>query len=520
MPDNSVQGPDAPISRRTMLKASVAAGVLPFASRLIPSGGSSKRTGASTANGVLVYGANGSESSINPLSTLGHSESYWAWDGLTYVDPTKGGAVEPRLATSWSRPNDTTVDFTLRPNVKFSDGSAMTANDVKYTFETMLDQKLAASALLSTVTKVEVLNANTVRLITGAPDPLLEKKVALLFIVPQAVYSKYGTQGFQQHPVGTGKYMVTDYVPGQVIKFQANPYSWAGQPATSNVTWQMFSSETAVQSALQSGQIDIAIFQDPTWEQFANSFNVQSAQVGGPRQLRLRTGEAPFNDIRVRMALNHALDMTTICNTVEKGLGTPLQGQLPTQQCFGYDPSIKGFSYNPRMAKSLLAAAGYPNGFKTQIASASLYHDLMVAVSGYLANVGITATVVDQTLPTFIQDFYYGSPNGMWMYSANFSPLFDADLSFEWMTAPAPPTKGIRGWVDPKWDSMLAQERATVNPTSRLKILQQMSTYLHQEVPIVFLDAQAFVYVWSKKVHGFNPSTGFFFLVDKAYKSS
>jgi len=524
MADDSLIWQGKTFSRRSFLKFAVATGAtLSLADIIAACGGSSSSAGAKRVDSI-IYGATGAESSINPLQTLGHSESYWAWDALTYVDPTQGGAISPKLATSWTRVDDVTVEFKLRPNVKFSDGTTMTADDVKFSYDTTIKEKLAVFSLINTVASVEVVDPMTVRIVTSTPDPLLERKTALQFIVPQAAYSKVGTAGFGQAPVGTGKYMITSYSPGQQINLKANPYSWAGQPVTPNIAYQMFANATAAVDALQGGQIDIMYLGGgaSTLAQLVASgqFNTLSAPSGGPRNLKLDTTKPPFNDQNVRMALANAIDVATLMNTVNKGFGTPLQGQLSIPSAFGYNPNIKAYAYDPNQAKTLLAQAGFPNGFSTDIASAAAYHDLMVGVAGYLAKVGINATVVDQDGPTFVKEFYAGSSHGIYMYGANFSPLYDMDLTFRWMTAPLPPTPGHREWIDPNWDQMLQQERTTVDSNQRLGILQQMGQYLHDHVPVIPLDSQEFAYVWSKKVFDFDPSTGFFFLIDKAYKTA
>lgn len=515
------------VSRRSLLKYALAAGAtMSLADVIAACGQGSSSSGAPTGKRVdtITYGSTGAESSINPLNTLGHSESYWAWDALTYVDPTKNGAISPKLASSWKRLDDVTVEFKLRPNVKFSDGTTMTADDVKFSFDTTISEKLAVYSLLNTVARVDVVDPQTVRITTAQPDPLLERKTALQFIVPQAAYSKVGTRGFDQAPVGTGRYMITKYQPGQAINLKANPHSWAGQPATPNVVYQMFTNVDATVNALQAGQVDILYLGGGTSTlemlQSSGQYNSLSAPSGGPRNLKLDTTKPPFSDQRVRMAMIYAIDVPTLMNTVNKGFGTPLPGQLATPQVFGYNPNVKAYGYDQKKAKDLLAQAGYANGFQTDIASAVNYHDLMVGIAGYLQKVGINATVVDEDGPTFVKEFYAGSSHAIYMYGANFSPLYDMDLTFRWMTAPLPPTPGKREWVDPRWDSMLSQERTTIDTGQRQKILQDMGQYLHEQAPVVPLDSQDFAYVWSKKVHDFDPGTGFFFLIDKAYKTA
>jgi peptide/nickel transport system substrate-binding protein len=524
MSEGSINWQMPNLSRRRFLKYALAAGAtLSVADIIAACGGTNAPVSSAKRIDHIIYGAGGTESSINPLQTLGHSESYWAWDALTYVDPTKGGAIEPKLATSWKRLDDNTIEFKLRPNVLFSDGTPMTADDVKFSYDTTINEKLAVFSLINTVAQVEVVDPLTVRIITSAPDPLLERKTALQFIVPKAAYSKVGTKGFQQAPVGTGKYMITSYTPNQVIELAANPHSWAGPPVTSKVTYQIFANSNAAQNALEGGQIDIMYLGGGVNSlqqlQSSGQYNTLSAPSGGPRNLKLDTTKPPFSDIRVRQALTYAIDVPTLMNTINKGFGTPLQGQLSIPSAFGFNPNIKAYPYDPAKAKDLLSQAGLANGFQTDIASALAYHDLMVGVAGYLAKVGITATVVDQDGTTFVKEFYGGSAHGIYMYGANFSPLYDMDLTFRWMTAPLPPTPGRREWIDSTWDSMLAKERTTLDAKSRLTILQQMGQYLHDQVPVVPLDSQDFAYAWSKKVGDFDPSTGFFFLIDKAYKT-
>ena len=439
--------------------ASLTAGASPRGVREQPDEPGAKRAGE------VIYGQGGTETTINPLQTIGHSESYACWDALTYVDPTRDGAVFPKLATSWTCLDDVTMEFKLRQGVKFSDGSALTANDVKYSYDTTVAQKLAVFSEFSDLAEVNVIDPQTIHIVTKSADPLLERRASLLFIVPQAVYERVGTTGFPQNAVGTGKYKVTSYTPGSQIKMEANPHSWAGQPVTPKFTWQMFAQPTAVIDALEGGQIDFTELHRRLGSSLTRCPRSTACRLGlADPGSSASTPPSRRSTTRWFVRLCSTRSMSRRCEHGQQGLRHPAAGSTTHSVVLRIRPErSRAFGFDQAKAKSLLAQAGYPNGFSTSIASALNYHDLMVGISGYLQQVGITATVVDQSGTEFLDCFFNGTTLPMWMFSGNFSPLYDADLSFQWLTAPIPPAPGTRSWVNPQWDQMLNQERVELD---------------------------------------------------------
>jgi peptide/nickel transport system substrate-binding protein len=385
---------------------------------------------------------------------------------------------------------------------------------VKFTIETVINEKLSAFSLIPTVAQVTTSGPLTVRVTTSSPDPILEKRIATLPIVPKATYSQTGTAKFSQQPVGTGRYRVTKWDPADGLYIEANPNSWAGAPETPKWVVRYMPNVQAQVNALEAGEIDILGLGSGTdyVTQLADKFNVRSVATGSFRTLRLDTTKAPFGDVRVRRAMQSAVDVQALLNSVDKGFGIQGSGQPFLQNCFGFNPKLTATPFDLNKAKSLLAEAGYQNGFQTGISSINIFHPLLAALSGMFAKVGVTATVVDLDGAGFVKETYGLSTEGMFMSPWSYQPLYDAEQVYRFATV-AP-----QNWVDSKWDDMLQQERTTVNADKRLSILQDMAAYMQDQVPWILLDAGAFAWSWAKNVN-LDPYTGQWFLYHKPYKT-
>ena len=194
---------------------------------------------AADAGKELSFGIRHGFSDLNPLKKLVHSFQYMLFDGLTAIDPTTREAV-PGLAESWKHISDLEVEFTLRDGVNFSNGSPMTAADVVFTIETILGEKLSHSSLLSTIKSAEILDESTVKVTTKGPDPLLTKRVAMLFVVSRAAYEAAGTDKFGLNPIGTGQYKMAELTPGSSFTLTGVKDNWRGAPATETVRFKIY----------------------------------------------------------------------------------------------------------------------------------------------------------------------------------------------------------------------------------------------------------------------------------------
>ncbi|MHA6691396.1 ABC transporter substrate-binding protein [Devosia sp. A449] len=272
-------------------------------------------------------------------------------ESLTEIDAIKGGAV-PRLATSWEQEEDGSWLFKLRQGVKFHDGSPLTPEAVIYSFDRMLDPAMGCDALIFVFSgvevKVEAVDDETVRIVTNPVQPILPLMTESLPIVPLSTPRNEITRT----PIGTGPYVFTNWDTQTSVTLERFDGYWGEQPQVekANFIWR---DEASVRGAMVDvGEADLAL---SIGEQDAKDTDVvfQSAELS---RIKINTDQAPFDDVRVRKALNLALDRQALIGTLLNSKLT-LANQIVGPSVFGYSPTIGQYEYDPVEAKRLLDEA-------------------------------------------------------------------------------------------------------------------------------------------------------------------
>ncbi len=322
------------------------------------------------------------------------------WDTLIWRDP-KSGAFEPLLAESYEVVDDKTFDFVLREGVKFHNGTDLTAEDVVATVEFLLQpgSTKLISQQIDWIASVEKTGPMSVRVHAKETTPL-----ALLYIAgdipiyPKDYYAEVGPEGMGLKPVGTGPYMVTEVEPGKRIVFEKFPDYFAGspkgQPQIGKIVQRTIPDVNTQIIELASGKLDW-IFKVPA-DQANRLESMGDLQVKAASTMRIgyitfdaagRSGENPFQDVRVRKAVAHAIDRQAIADNIVQGGSVVVHSACYPEQ-FGCTQDVARYDYDVEKAKALLAEAGYPDGFSTPIYA---YRDrnYLEPMIGYLSAVGI-----------------------------------------------------------------------------------------------------------------------------------
>src|SRR4051812_37641280 len=327
-----------------------------------------------------------------------------AWDGLVYRNP-ETFKNEPLLATEWKMPDTTTIEFTLRPNVKFHDGTTLTADDVVYTLTVASDpnSKVSTPANYNWIEKAEKTGDLSVRVTLKRPTPAALEYFALVIpIYPKAYREKVGPEGYAKAPVGTGPYKITKVEPGVSIDFERFEDYWAGspkpKPAIKKLSVRFVPDATTEMTELLASRADWIWNLNP--DQFENVNKLPHIMAVRKESMRVgylsldaagRTGaDNPLTKLKVRQAIWHAIDRQAMADKlVTGGSRVPAAPCFPTQfGCNGEAATL--YDYNPAKAKQLLAEAGYPDGFDLELASYVL-PQWGSAVQNYLLAVGIRA---------------------------------------------------------------------------------------------------------------------------------
>ncbi|MBU8538618.1 ABC transporter substrate-binding protein [Falsiroseomonas tokyonensis] len=338
----------------------------------------------------------------------------------------------PGLAESWRAVGPTTWEFKLRPNVRFHNGNAFTAEDVVFTIQRLPNVPNSPSsyaAYARPIVRMEVVDPLTIRFHTAAPYPLMPLDMTNVRILDSETHANAATEDFNagRAAIGTGPWRVVSHRNGDRIEFERNDAYWGDKPAFARVNYRMVTNDATRTASLLSGDLDF-IDQVPTSDlaRLRRDPNMALSETVGLRLIflgldHLRAanenspfitdnegrplGRNPLQDVRVRRALSIAIDRKAIAERVMEGAATP-SGQFLPPGTFSHVPDVAAPEYNPDQARRLLAEAGYPNGFRITLNSPNdrYINDSRIAqaVGQMWTRIGVRTAVEAQTWATFV----------------------------------------------------------------------------------------------------------------------
>ncbi|MBI2872466.1 MAG: ABC transporter substrate-binding protein [Chloroflexi bacterium] len=329
-------------------------------------------------SGTLKYAMDAISSAFPVDQIEGTASSRIYMGGLVYewlIGTDLQGQMVPELATKWETKDGKTWDFTVRKGVTFSNGKEMTANDVKASMEIIIKngKTSAPKNLVRQVDRVEVPNPDTVRIVTKDPNYLF------YFDMSKASYRNYwttsadyfnqvGADKLRAEPMGTGPYVLTEKVSGDHVTFRVrDDVVKSGHWRVKPVYWEQIQAykvqeESTRIAMLKTGRLDLIDIALALKDQVAGLPLARNEGVTGGAIGMCCIGEAPsiFNDIKVRKALNLAADMDTIAKTIFKGEIARQAVFNFTKEVWGFDPTLKPYTYDPTEAQRLAKEAGFP----------------------------------------------------------------------------------------------------------------------------------------------------------------
>jgi peptide/nickel transport system substrate-binding protein len=427
--------------------------------------------------------------------------------------------VEPDLAERWEEPNDTTYIFHLRHGVKWHNkppvnGRELVAEDVKFTYDRFLTEKgNPERQLLESVDRVEVVDRYTVKFVLKEPFvwllDILANAMCMWVIAPE-VAEKYGDFKRVETAIGTGPFTLESYEPNVKTIFRRNPdYFRQGQPYVDEVEWLVVQDESTGLAMYRTGQLDTGPWNN--WmvrQQDLDSLKkshphlvYQDIQSTTQTTIWMRTDKSPFNDVRVRRAISHAIERQAMIEavwvrgTLSSGVAPGLaEWSLPIDQL---GEGAKYYRYDPKEAKRLLADAGYPKGFKTALTATGGYgRDLLDAaqmVLHDLKEVGIEAELKLQEYGAYQATTGQGKFEGLAMgpYGVGLEP--DSALYGPYM----PDRPRNRGHVnDPKLAAMVKEQRRIKDLEARKQLIYDIQRYAAEQQYYVYLSSQVITSSW------------------------
>ena len=450
----------------------------------------------------------------------------------TLLQPTPDGTgVQPGLASAWKVSEDgKTITLTLRPDLRFADGSPLGVGDVKWS----LDRARAKpdggefAFLLASIASIDVAGTDTVVLHMAHPDPVILQGLStfnagimpekLLMAAPGTTLEEK-TKNFADHPVGSGPFTLQSWKRNTEMVLVRNPYYWRkaedGKPLPylDSVRLVIIPDDATRILKLRAAELDIAEFvpysrveelkADPKLDMVlfpAAQVNYFSLNV---RPTFKDGSKNPMADLRVRQALNYATDKDALIQAVSYGTGTLQRSLMPMSTPLAVGPA-QLYPYDPAKAKALLAQAGYGSGFEiTALALAGSADDAakLTVLQQIWEQVGVRLKIEQLDSATRLARYNAGDFQmraSLWTNDINDPNEITSILAYY-------PTResGHSGWQDKKVDALFEQSQEELDPAKRAAEYKEIQERFAEAAPIVFAMEVPYPVAMRKAVHGF-----------------
>lgn len=412
--------------------------------------------------------------------------------------------LRPQLASQWSAVDATTWRFTLRPGVTFSNGEALDAEAVKWNIERVMDPKSNARARpwFTAVKEVRVNSPTEIDILTKAPFPALPDQLSMFYLLPPK-----WTAGNNPATaaVGAGPYELKQFVSGDRVVLAARPGWFGDKPAFDTITFRVIPEAGARIAALLAGEVDYINTVPPSeMKRISQSGKAKAESVDSTRSVFVKYNllTAPMKDnLKLRQALNHAVDRAAIRDAIWNGMGSISTCQVLTPAYFGYNPDLKPHSYDPAKAKALLKEANVAPGsltieFEVPIGPYLLAQDIVQAVAGQLEEVGVKTRIVEMEFGAWMNKYLRAANMGQMSYLSQAWPTLDADGLLTLFESGSP----YAYWDDQTFAGLIRQARSTTDRAVRAGLYKQATERMCEQAPVLFLYTQPVTYATSTRV--------------------
>src|SRR5712691_8301589 len=409
----------------------------------------------------------------------------------------------PMLATGWKIVNDTTWEFALRKGVKFHNGEPFTAQSVKATLDYALDpankSHYATASYWGPLKEVQVVDDFTVRVLTRQPWPNLIDHASLsnLLIMPAKALKDLGPAKLAEKPIGTGPFKFVEWRRDERLVLERNPDYWGGPADASRVTFRFIPEFSARMAALLSGEIDIMKDVPPHAVEAVDRAGrarvraTVSSRINYLALVNLKPG--PMQDVRVRRAMNHAVDVDELLRAMLKGRATKMCGPLAPPNV-DYAP-VECYKYDPARAQALFKEAGVdPTKLALTLDTPSgrypLDKDVSLAIAAQLQRLGIKVNVVVNEWGTHLDKIKNRNTGDMFFLGwgpalhgqGTMQPLFLHDQTYS--------SYGNNAALNEK----IARAATLLDPKARADAYAELQQLVRDEAPWVFLWQQHDLY--------------------------
>ncbi|OFX27847.1 MAG: hypothetical protein A2Z07_01795 [Armatimonadetes bacterium RBG_16_67_12] len=461
-------------------------------------------------------------------SNDGPSNMMWHQLYNTLVDRNEKGEIVPALAEKWQRIGDGTWRFTLRQGVKFHDGTEVTADDVKFSLERLINPatRSPAAFLLTVLDRVEVESRYQVRLVLKNPfAPLLFHLMHKPTSIVPAALVRANPDEFARRPIGSGPFKFGSYVRGDRIELVRNPDYWGGAPKFERIIVRIVPDAATAVAELEAGGV-AGVFNVPAHEVARLQRNRSLAVLVVPSHritaLVLNMDRPPFNDRKVRLAASYAIDRRATLNSVEAGLGLPASSAL-SPLVFGHNDKLQPLPRDLTRAKQLLAEAGYAGGLKTEMLVWNLPAQVKLAevTQAQFREAGIDVSLKVTEFGAALREQYAG--NFTMSTIAWGTVTLDGDYSMYALfhSDSIGPAGNWGRYSNPDVDRLIMTGRTNGNPVVRRQAYLKAQEIIANDAPWIFLYHPSAVYALRNEVKDVTiPPQGYVFInLTKGYLS-
>ena len=410
------------------------------------------------------------------------------FEGL--VKPDSNGDLIPAVAESWFVSDDgLTYTFTIRPDMTFHNGSPVTADDVRYSIMRCASSDepgIVPVQAFTAITSMEAPDEHTV--VITLPEPSNEFLSYLTTAVIPAGYTEQDTA-----PVGTGPFRYVSRTAQESVVLERYDDYWGTLPQIRNVTYRIIENPDSILLSLQSGAVDLfshlTIMQA---SQLTGDFNIEQGTMNLVQAMYLNHAAEPFQDIRVRQALCHAIDKQGILDMAFSGYGFPIGSSM--YPAFGkyFLPELTDYyPHDPERAKELLTEAGYPDGFSFHITVPSIYQphmDTAQVIVEQLKKVGVTAVIEPVEWETWLEKVYLGRDFEATVIGVDASAM-TARAMLERFVSTA--SNNFINYNNPDYDALFSIAQMSSDDAEQTSVYHQMERNLTENAANVYIQDMA-----------------------------
>jgi len=442
------------------------------------------------------------------------------FDSLLRLNP-KTLELEPGAAEGWTVSADSkTITFRLRRGIRFHNGREMVADDVKYSIERLLTPELGSPFIRTfdrvvgarefiakqarEVSGIRVLDRYRLSVGNTAVDSTFPLSFTGLFIVPREDAERLGRE-FGQRPVGSGPFIFVSWSRDDFVLLKENPNYWEGRPYVSALEFRIIPDPATAQAEFETGRLDFMLLSDATYRRYADDPrwkpNVIEVSELFTRHLGFNMTMKPLDDVRVRQAVNHAIDKAAMVRTILQGKAITAVGPLPPS-INAWNPTLRGYDYNPQRARELLTQAGFPNGFELELhgSSSPVIGRWLEGFQRYLAEVGIRGKIVQQDFGVMLDRAGKGEiPT--WTLSHGGGPNCVNYLAPFRSRNFGPPGNRMR-YKNDRVDALIDEAERTFTTQRQIQLCREAERLIVADAPWFFFNYNKAVLVHQTNVHG------------------